>query len=402
MRTAPTGRAGPRRGRAPRPGSGVWALLALGLTAVSAPSRAEDPPPPPRVERLELLGEVRLAPGTRVLGTTLGGLSALAYDPGRGCWYALSDDRSQVDPARFYTLTLNLSDGRLDRADLAFTAVTPLTDAEGRTFPAKSLDPEGLALARDGASLFVSSEGDPRIGQAPWVKGFGLDGRERRTFAVPERYLPAPGRGVRVNLGFEALTRTPDGRTLVTAVENALLQDGPPADLSHGSRCRVLFLDVASGKAVREAAYDLEPVAKAPTPPTALKTNGLPDLLALDDVGTFLLIERSFSEGAGATVRLYEVDLREASDTSALPALSRPDGSYEPVERRGAKRLLLDLATLGIRPDNLEAMALGPSLPDGRRLLVLLSDDNFSPVQVTQVLAFAVTFAAPAGPPPAR
>lgn len=402
MRAEPARRRGLRwssgRGRGPL----GWALLALSLGASPRAPRAEGTPPPPRVERLDLLGEVRLAPGTRVLDTTLGGLSALAYDPGRACWYALSDDRSQVDPARFYTLTLDLSDGRLERADLAFAAVTSLTDAEGRAFPAKSLDPEGLALARDGAALFVSSEGDPRIGQAPWVKGFGLDGRERRTFAVPERYLPAPGRGVRVNLGFEALTLTPDGRTLVTAVENALLQDGPLADLSHGSRCRVLFLDVASGKAMREVAYDLEPVAQAPTPPTALKTNGLPDLLALDDAGTFLLIERSFSEGAGATVRLYEVDLREASDTSALPALARADGSYEPVERRGAKRLLLDLGTLGIRPDNLEAMALGPSLPDGRRLLVLMSDDNFSPVQVTQVLAFAVTFAAPAGPPPGR
>jgi hypothetical protein len=35
-------------------------------------------------------------------------------------------------------------------------------------------------------------------------------------------------------------------------------------------------------------------------------------------------------------------------------------------------------------------MTFGPELPDGRRTLVLVSDDNFSETQVTQFLAFAV------------
>ena len=41
-------------------------------------------------------------------------------------------------------------------------------------------------------------------------------------------------------------------------------------------------------------------------------------------------------------------------------------------------------------------MALGRTLPDGRRLLVLVADDNFKPgQQVNQVLAFAVSLGAP-------
>ncbi|MDX2939877.1 esterase-like activity of phytase family protein [Streptomyces ipomoeae] len=43
------------------------------------------------------------------------------------------------------------------------------------------------------------------------------------------------------------------------------------------------------------------------------------------------------------------------------------------------------------RVDNVEGITLGPRLPDGRRTVLLVSDDNFSAVQTTQFLAFAAT-----------
>lgn len=56
------------------------------------------------------------------------------------------------------------------------------------------------------------------------------------------------------------------------------------------------------------------------------------------------------------------------------------------------KVLLLDLADLTIAVDNYEGMAIGPLLPDGRRLLLLVNDDNYNPRQLgTQFLAFALT-----------
>ena len=54
------------------------------------------------------------------------------------------------------------------------------------------------------------------------------------------------------------------------------------------------------------------------------------------------------------------------------------------------KTLLLDLNTLGIPLDNVEGMTLGPRLPDGRRSLVLVSDNNFAASQFTQFLLFAL------------
>jgi hypothetical protein len=54
------------------------------------------------------------------------------------------------------------------------------------------------------------------------------------------------------------------------------------------------------------------------------------------------------------------------------------------------KTLLFDLDTLGIPLDNVEGMTLGPTLPDGRRALVLVSDNNFATSQFTQFLLFAL------------
>ena len=54
------------------------------------------------------------------------------------------------------------------------------------------------------------------------------------------------------------------------------------------------------------------------------------------------------------------------------------------------KSLLLDLRTLGLPLDNIEGMAIGPTLPDGRRSLILVSDDNFAATQFTQFLLFAL------------
>jgi len=60
------------------------------------------------------------------------------------------------------------------------------------------------------------------------------------------------------------------------------------------------------------------------------------------------------------------------------------------------KRLLLDFDDIvdkltTPKLDNFEGMVLGPRLPDGRRSLILASDDNFSSAQRTVFVALALT-----------
>ena len=81
------------------------------------------------------------------------------------------------------------------------------------------------------------------------------------------------------------------------------------------------------------------------------------------------------------------VALSGADDVNGFDSLGLLLGSVQPA----AKTLLLDLDALGIPLDNVEGMAFGPDLPDGRRSLILVSDNNFAPAQFTQFLLFAVS-----------
>jgi len=54
-----------------------------------------------------------------------------------------------------------------------------------------------------------------------------------------------------------------------------------------------------------------------------------------------------------------------------------------------SKRLVFAFDDLGIPIDNIEGMTFGPNLPDGRRTLVIVSDNNFSAGQFTQFIALA-------------
>ena len=349
---------------------------------------------------IEFIGEVQLETGLMFGETEVGGLSGLTYDASQNVYYALSDDRSEN--ARFYTTRIDLSDGALDEGDITFDAVTTLIDKSGEPLISGSLDPEGIALTRAG-TLYISSEGDASQLILPFVREIALDGSFIGELPVPALYLPTADNssGIRNNQAFESLTVTPDQRFLYTATEGALNQDGPLADVDQLGLSRILKYDLTTGEPIASFVYEVEPVPDAPIPEDGFRTNGLVELLAVDNNGTLLALERAFSVGVGNTVKLFEVQTQGALDVSKVNDLLRevpledggeilPPGPFE-IDPAVIKRELLDIERdLGISPDNLEALAFGPQLADGRQSLIIASDNNFSETQFTQFLAFAV------------
>lgn len=350
---------------------------------------------------VQLLGIVSFTQEFSYAETIVGGLSGITYDAANDRYYVLSDDRGQP---RFYTMGIDVRDGNLQDGDVTFQNITFLTDENGARFAPQALDPEGIVLTNNG-TLFISSEGaaiNPPMN--PFVNEFTLAGQQTRALPVPPKFVPTGVftddnvytffSGVRNNLAFESLTISPDWRYLYTATENALAQDGPPATLESGSLSRVIKYDLATGQPVAEMVYPTEKVAQPSTPAGEFTTNGLVELLALDNNGTFLALERSFSVGAGNTVKLYHAFSQGALDVSSendlfWEAQNQPFEIDPPI----AKHLLLDFADLGITPDNLEGMTFGPRLADGRYTLIVVSDDNFNPTQSTQFIALALDLA---------
>lgn len=209
---------------------------------------------------------------------------------------------------------------------------------------------------------------------------------------MPEKFLPdeEDTRDVRDNLGFESLTVTPDRRFLYTAAENALVQDGLASTLDHETFSWVLEYKLHPGRPSREFVLVTSAIPVPSDPPGGYADNGLVELVALDNGGTFLAMERSFAVGVGNTVKLFEALTTGATDVSGMDdlydeATSTP-ADFDPMD----KRLLADIAELGLDPDNLEGMTLGPMLPDGRHSLILVSDNNFNPGQITQFIALAL------------
>lgn len=352
---------------------------------------------------VEFLGAIQL-PSPEFAGTLVGGLSGLTYDRTTGRFYALSDDRSQKAPARFYTLTLGESaPGSALPSSIEIEAVTLLKDAQGETFPPSSLDPEGIALTPR-HTVMISSEGDISQGIAPWIQEFDLTtGQAVSNLRIPARFLPAtpirdpdPPHGIRNNLGFEALAvqwtglSDQDPFRLFTAPESYLSQDQRRTTEDLQERIRLLHYvinPIGDPVLVSENLYLLEP----PLPGTV--AHGLTAIATLDTEGYFLSLERSFGI-SGYTTKLFQVVAGNATDTSRIATLGGELTTAQPLQ----KQLLLDLTTLGIPLDNLEGMTLGPQLADGSQMLVVVSDDNFREEQVMQCLFFRLTKTQPFSP----
>ncbi|APW36180.1 hypothetical protein RD110_02265 [Rhodoferax koreense] len=362
----------------------------------------------PGMPSLRLIGETTLAHRLAFKGTTVGGLSGLDYDAGQDLWVAISDDRSEHQPARFYTLRLAISAQGLAAPELVDTV--PLRQPDGRTYPSRRQnpraevpDPEAIRWRPQTQTLLWTSEGDVRRGGDPALFEMAADGRELRRFALPAHFRADPSgqSGPRDNLAFEGLTLTPDGSAAWVAMENALVQDGPePSVGAPGGPCRVTRFDLATGQATAQRAYVPDAIPQAPAPAIGFADNGVSEILAVD-ADRLLVLERAYMMGVGNSLRLYLVDTRQGSDTLTEARLMPPSPAtnWSPMP----KTLLADFsAFVGPQPDgrpglrrldNTEGMAWGPRLTGangqpGHRTLVFVSDDNFNPAQTTQLIAF--------------
>lgn len=351
----------------------------------------------------DYLGQATLATGSLFAGTQVGGLSGIDYDAATQTYIAISDDRSQLNPARYYRMALDTTQfqraNNAGAAGVQFTGVTTLRNLDGQPFAAGTVDPEAIRLVRgaSGPTLLWTSEGQRSAAglQNPTLRQMHLDGTPVRGFDVPATFLPAGSvagngagdRGVRNNLAFESLTLSSDGTRAYVATEGALVQDGPAATLAGGSNSRMAEFNLASGQRTAEYVYRTDAIVAAPTP-GGFADNGLVEMLAVSE-GRFIAMERSFSTGVGFNIRLYLTDTVGATDVSSLASLQ--GASFNGMR----KSLLLDLGTLrnddgsALLLDNVEGITWGADA-GGRRTLMLVADNNFSSAEFTQFIALGV------------
>jgi hypothetical protein len=348
---------------------GPLAILLLASACVPHEPRVPPNPVPPAIS---LLGDRPLVIpfGCRVDGLRVGGLSGIAR-AADGSWLAVVDNEGDA-PARIFRLEFTLGpQGIVPLAGRSgcgvVTGAIRLPGLDGKNF-----DGEGIAIEPDGGIL-VSSETEPSI------RELSQAGEIRATLPVPPFFLASKGRGIRGNQGFESLALEPGGQSLWTANERALQQDAPN-DESRPSPVRLLRYQRRGEGFVPAAQYVYEVDPIVPPPDKGFAVRGVAEMLALPE-GGLLALERQYVEGRGMTIQLFHVEIDGATDVSGLESLAGQ--TWAPVR----KTRVYDFANSGFTPDNLEGMALGPRLSDGSRSLIILSDDNFSPLEQTQLVA---------------
>lgn len=269
-------------------------------------------------------------------------------------------------------------------------------------------DPEGLALGPAG-TLFISDE------YGPLVDEFSVEGKRLRHLPVPARFsIDKPSqnageeepltKGRIPNRGFEGLEITPDATELWAILQSPLMQDIGEV----GSDGKRKLKKERIGTNIRTLRMGLDGVRKGEYV-YALDdaTMGVNDLLAVDGK-RFLVIERDGRAGDHSRgKRIMLADFSKATDVSAIERL--PASKLPPEIVPARKREFIDLLNpawkidLAHMPEKIEALTWGPKLPDGRRSLVVVSDNDLRADQDTFVWVFAVSeadLAAEATPAP--
>jgi len=264
--------------------------------------------------------------------------------------------------------------GRSDAFDPARTSADP---ADAR------LDSEGLRLARDGRSVFVSDEYGPHLYRFDRSTGERL-----AVITLPAGLAVAhPGQagdaetkantsGRVANKGMEGLAITPDGSHLIGAMQSPLIQDGGVA----AGTTRIVMIDLKTGE-IRQYAYPLDAVGTADKP----KYADISEIIAVND-HQFLVDEhdgKGLGNGKVAQMkRLYLIDLDGAAEVSGI------SGADALAARAVGKTLFLDIVAAftarglpaGDIPSKIEGLAFGRDLTVGgktQHTLWISTDNDF-------------------------
>lgn len=348
------------------------------------------------ISSLQLLHQYTIPYDLHFNETVVGGLSGIDYNPVKNEYYMICDDRSEKNPARYYTARINTTGEKMDT--VIFTAVTFLKMKDGNLYPdskhdaIKAPDPEALRYNAKAGSMVWSNEGERRVRENnfilsnPTVTNIQTDGSYIDSFMLPQNMkMTAAEKGPRRNGTFEGLTFDDRFKYLYVSVEEPIYDDGLQAGLNDSTGwTRIIKYDAAKRKPIAQYAYPLDAVAHSPSPAGAFRINGVTDILFVGK-NKFITLERSYSTGRlGCSVKVYLTDISGATDISQLSLKDKP--GFNPA----TKKLLLNMDSLGIFIDNIEGVTFGPTLPNGHKTLLFIADDNFAAYQFSQILLFEV------------
>ena len=344
-----------------------------------------------KISSLKVLDIYEVPYNLEYKNTTIGGLSGIDYNKEADEYYLISDDRSNINPARFYTAKIKLKDSKID--SVIWIDVQNLKQPNGALFPnynkeaKNTTDPESIRYDLLNKRLVWTSEGERRVLDKdtvlvnPSINIMDKTGKWIDTFSLPQNlWMSANAKGPRTNGVIEGMSFSELYKKLFVSIEEPLHEDGPRVEtFPQNTWLRFFGFDVATKQNTEQYAYKPEAIDYPANPLNAFKVNGISEILNIGNL-KFIVIERAYSTGRQkCTVKLFLADARGASNVKDISALA-VDTSFVPI----TKKLLLNMDDMPNFIDNVEGITLGPILPNGHQSIILVVDNNFSPLEKTQ------------------
>lgn len=362
--------------------------------------------------------------------------SGIDYDPATRTYVSVCD-RGPFDGAsdfhcrvQIFRIATNLRSKEELQVKLIKTVL--LTAADGTPFRGSLNRPEPKLPAPDGSETKIPQRYDPesiRVAQAgpagkgtwwiadeygPWIDQFDETGKHLRRLQLPARYgiaipavtyqeemPPANTSGRQANRGFESLAISPDGARLFVITQSPLIQDNSLDDRNRRKGLNMRLLEVtlpaawetdqksAEKPAFKEYLYQLDDAR-----------DGVNEIYAFGNTD-LLVLERDGKGGFESKRRgLFRVSVagdsplnknQQPTDISSIEALPRdevPDGVI-PLTKLSVLNFMDEKWQLvnDQMPEKIEGITLGPEI-DGRRVLIVTSDNDLQPAQPTRFWLF--------------
>lgn len=302
-----------------------------------------------------------------------------------------------IDPAKAQAVQVNLKKtvllkspaGNMFTGSLLEQALIDGAKSEGGWTITKRFDPEGVRLLPNGNVLITDEYG-------PFAAEFSLDGKGVSQWSVPQSFVcqvpgndekaempPANTKGRIPNRGLESLAVTKEG-VAWSMLQSPLIQDGGLGKKNWrvGMNIRVIKLGKNasdSHSSQSQFVYQLDS-----------ENNGVNEMLAVSETA-FLILERDGKKATSRRIYLAEtIGATDVAPITQLPSTGLPEG-VKPM----SKRLLLDLldpsyGLAGNMPEKIEGLAWGPDLGDGRKTLIVTSDNDMIAEQPSWFWVFAL------------
>ncbi|MNK45858.1 hypothetical protein D3C87_646310 [compost metagenome] len=374
----------------------IHAFFAVMLSSCSATRQAAKQKET-SISSVKFLDEYVMPLNHTFQNTVVGGLSGIDYDEASNQYYLISDDPSQLSPARIYTAQITIKDNKIDT--LQVTGVNFIQQQNGKQYPQyrsdKTLKADGESVRYNpkSKSFIWSNEGERVLKNGdtiivqPALTFITKEGRYLDTIPLPAGFHFTKGEnGPRKNALFEGVTYADHYKTIYASLEEPLYQDGPQAAFEFDKALtRILKFDAITKQNTAQYAYNLGAMPVKPTVENDWNVNGISEILAVND-HTLLVMERAWAKGHDdhTFIKLFLVDLNGAeNEIDNTGFIQNPP---KPLK----KKLLFDFDSLNRHIDNFEGITFGPKLSNGNQSLIFCVDNNFSKSQTQQFFLFEV------------